>query len=44
MRIRSVLGTGTTVVVYLPLEAREPMCAESDVVSPPLADYHATLV
>jgi two-component system cell cycle sensor histidine kinase PleC len=44
MRIRSVLGAGTTVVVRLPLEAREPLRAEADVVSPPLADCHATLV
>ncbi len=44
MRIRSVLGAGTTVVVRLPLEAREPMRPESNVASPPLADCHATLV
>ncbi len=44
MRIRSVLGAGTMVVVRLPLEARAPMHAERDVVSPPLADSHAALV
>jgi two-component system cell cycle sensor histidine kinase PleC len=44
MRIRSVLGTGTAVVVRLPLEPRAAMRAESKFVSPPLADYHAALV
>jgi two-component system cell cycle sensor histidine kinase PleC len=37
MRIRSVLGTGTTVVVRLPLEATQPARAESDLVRLPLA-------
>ena len=44
MRIRSVLGTGTAVVVRLPLEPRAAMRAESIFVSPPLADCHAALV
>jgi two-component system, cell cycle sensor histidine kinase PleC len=44
MRIRSVLGTGTAVVVRLPLEPRAAMRAESILVSPPLADCHAALV
>jgi two-component system cell cycle sensor histidine kinase PleC len=44
MRIRSVLGAGTMVVVRLPLEAREPLRAEREVASPPLADSHAVLV
>jgi two-component system, cell cycle sensor histidine kinase PleC len=37
MRIRSVLGTGTTVVVRLPLEATQPARAESDLIRLPLA-------
>ena len=44
MRIRSVLGAGTMVVVRLPLEARKPLRAEREVASPPLADSHAVLV
>ena len=44
MHIRSVLGAGTMVVVRLPLEAREPLRAEREVASPPLADSHAVLV
>jgi two-component system, cell cycle sensor histidine kinase PleC len=44
MRIRSVLGTGTAVVVRLPLEPRAAMRAENILVSPPLADCHAALV
>ena len=44
MRIRSVLGTGTAVVVRLPLEPQSAMPAESILVSPPLADCHAALV
>jgi two-component system cell cycle sensor histidine kinase PleC len=44
MRIRSVLGTGTTVVVRLPLESRAAIDAETEIVSPPLADCHAALV
>jgi len=44
MRIRSTLGAGTMVVVRLPLEARQPTRAESDVTFPALADRHATLV
>jgi hypothetical protein len=44
MRIRSVLGAGTMVVVRLPLEAREPLRAEREVACPPLADSHAVLV
>ena len=44
MRIRSVLGSGTAVVVRLPLEPRAAMRAESILVSPPLADCHAALV
>ena len=44
MRISSVLGAGTMVVVRLPLEARPPACAESDLVaSPPLADFGSNL-
>ena len=43
MRIRSVLGTGTTVVVRLPLEPR-PLRAEGEfVASPPLAATDSTL-
>jgi two-component system cell cycle sensor histidine kinase PleC len=43
MRIRSVLGTGTTVVVRLPLE-RRPLRAEGEfVASPPLAATDSTL-
>ncbi|MGB6800218.1 MAG: ATP-binding protein [Xanthobacteraceae bacterium] len=43
MRIRSVLGTGTTVVVRLPLEPR-PLRAEGEfVASPPLAATDYTL-
>jgi two-component system, cell cycle sensor histidine kinase PleC len=38
MRIRSVLGSGTIVVLRLPLEAREIMQEAHDHVSPPLAD------
>jgi two-component system cell cycle sensor histidine kinase PleC len=45
MRIRSVLGAGTMVVVRLPLEARPSACAESDLVaSPPLADFGSNLL
>jgi two-component system, cell cycle sensor histidine kinase PleC len=44
MRIRSVLGTGTAVVVRLPLEPRAATRADSDLVSPPLADSYAALV
>ena len=44
MRIRSVLGSGTMVVVRLPLQARAAVRAESSVISPPLADCHAALV
>ena len=44
MRIRSVLGTGTTVMVRLPLEARPPARAESEfVASLPLAATDSTL-
>jgi two-component system cell cycle sensor histidine kinase PleC len=44
MRIRSVLGTGTMVIVRLPLEARPPARAESEfVASPPLAATDSTL-
>jgi two-component system, cell cycle sensor histidine kinase PleC len=44
MRIRSVLGAGTTVVVRLPRELREPIRAEAEVMSPPLADCQHALV
>jgi two-component system, cell cycle sensor histidine kinase PleC len=44
MRIRSTLGKGTTVVVRLPLTARAMVRDERNVISPPLADCHATLV
>ncbi len=48
MRIRSVLGSGTTVVVRLPLQiptaGRTENRAEKSVVSPPLAHCQATLV
>jgi two-component system, cell cycle sensor histidine kinase PleC len=44
MRIRSVLGSGTMVVVRLPLQARAAVRAESSVISPPFADCHAALV
>jgi two-component system, cell cycle sensor histidine kinase PleC len=44
MRIRSVLGSGTTVVVRLPLQPRTAQRAENEVASPPLADCHAALV
>jgi two-component system cell cycle sensor histidine kinase PleC len=44
MRIRSTLGEGTTVVVRLPLAAKPATRQERNVVSPPLADCHATLV
>jgi two-component system cell cycle sensor histidine kinase PleC len=44
MRIRSVLGSGTAVVVRLPLEAETAMRADHSVPSPSLADYHAALV
>jgi two-component system cell cycle sensor histidine kinase PleC len=37
MRIRSVLGTGTAVVVRLPLEAREAACEAGDQAPLPLA-------
>jgi hypothetical protein len=44
MRIRSVLGTGTMVIVRLPLEARPPARAESEfVASSPLAVTDSTL-
>jgi two-component system, cell cycle sensor histidine kinase PleC len=44
MRIRSVLGTGTMVIVRLPLEARPPARAEGEfVASPPLAAADSTL-
>jgi two-component system cell cycle sensor histidine kinase PleC len=44
MRIRSVLGTGTMVIVRLPLEARPPARVESEfVASPPLAATGSTL-
>ena len=42
--VQSTLGTGTAVVVRLPLEPRAAMRAESIFVSPPLADCHAALV
>lgn len=43
-RIRSVLGTGTMVIVRLPLEARPPARAESEfVASSPLAVTDSTL-
>jgi two-component system cell cycle sensor histidine kinase PleC len=44
MRIRSVLGTGTAVVVRLPLEPRAATRADGDLVSPPLADSYPALV
>jgi len=48
MRIRSVLGSGTTVVVRLPLQiptaGRTENRAEKSVVSPPLAHCQVTLV
>jgi two-component system, cell cycle sensor histidine kinase PleC len=44
MRIRSVLGSGTAVVVRLPLEAETAMRVDHGVPSPSLADYHAALV
>jgi two-component system, cell cycle sensor histidine kinase PleC len=44
MRIRSVLGSGTAVVVRLPLGAETAMRADHSVPSPSLADYHAALV
>jgi two-component system cell cycle sensor histidine kinase PleC len=44
MRIRSVLGSGTAVVVRLPLEPRAATHAASSIASPPLADCHAALV
>jgi hypothetical protein len=44
MRIRSILGKGTTVVVRLPLIAKPIMREEPNVVSPPLADCEAALV
>jgi two-component system, cell cycle sensor histidine kinase PleC len=44
MRIRSVLGAGTTVVVRLPLEARPPAPADGEVVSAPLAGFSANLL
>jgi hypothetical protein len=44
MRIRSVLGTGTMVIVRLPLEARPPARVESEfVASPSLAATGSTL-
>jgi two-component system cell cycle sensor histidine kinase PleC len=44
MRIRSVLGSGTAVVVRLPLKPRAAPRADSSIASPPLADFHAALV
>ena len=44
MRIRSVLGSGTAVVVRLPLGAGSPMRANPGVPSPSLAHHHAALV
>jgi two-component system, cell cycle sensor histidine kinase PleC len=44
MRIRSVLGSGTAVVVRLPLGAGSPMRADPSVPSPSLAHHHAALV
>jgi two-component system, cell cycle sensor histidine kinase PleC len=44
MRIRSVLGSGTAVVVRLPLETGSAMRADHSVPSLSPADYHAALV
>jgi two-component system, cell cycle sensor histidine kinase PleC len=44
MRIRSVLGSGTAVVVRLPLGAGSPMRTDPSVPSPSLAHHHAALV
>jgi two-component system, cell cycle sensor histidine kinase PleC len=44
MRIRSVLGSGTAVVVRLPLEAPSARHADKQVVSPPIADRYPALV
>jgi hypothetical protein len=45
MRIHSILGAGTTVVVRLPLEARPQERMESGLVaSPPLADFGSNLL
>jgi two-component system cell cycle sensor histidine kinase PleC len=44
MRIRSTLGKGTTVVVRLPLAAKSATRENRNVISPPLADCHTTLV
>jgi two-component system cell cycle sensor histidine kinase PleC len=44
MRIRSVLGAGTTVIIRLPLEQRMPVHVEPEVDSPPLAACQPALV
>jgi two-component system cell cycle sensor histidine kinase PleC len=44
MRIRSILGRGTTVVVRLPLTANAIAREERNVLSPPIAGYEAALV
>jgi two-component system, cell cycle sensor histidine kinase PleC len=44
MRIRSALGSGTMVVVRLPLETRATVRTERNVASPSLADCHTVLV